>query len=70
MLVAVFVWVLRHFPASSLAIVELVGTLPALLCMPFAGAITEPSRSFRRLHLVRGRWSRGTWRKQLSAGAA
>jgi hypothetical protein len=32
--------------------------------------ISEPPRHFRRLHLVRGRWSRGTWRKQLSAGAA
>ncbi|HEX2746068.1 MAG TPA: MFS transporter, partial [Streptosporangiaceae bacterium] len=41
MLVAVFVYVLHHFPASSLAIVELVGTLPALLCMPFAGAIAD-----------------------------
>jgi transposase len=27
-----------------------------------AGSI-EPPRSFRRLHLVRGRWSCGTWRK-------
>jgi MFS family permease len=41
MLVAVFVWVLHHFSASSLAIVELVGTLPALLCMPFAGVISD-----------------------------
>jgi len=29
----------------------------------------EPSRSFRRLHLVRGRWSRGSW-TYLSAGVA
>src|SRR3984957_18127156 len=48
MLVAVFVYVLRHFPASSLAIVELVGTLPALLCMPFAGASAD-RRDVRRL---------------------
>src|ERR1700733_11693814 len=41
MLVAVFVYVLHHFSASSLAVVELAGTLPALLCMPFAGAITD-----------------------------
>lgn len=41
MLIAVFVYVLHHFSASSLAIVELVGTLPALLCMPFAGAIAD-----------------------------
>src|ERR1700735_4066153 len=41
MLVAGFVYVLQHFSASSLAIVELVGTLPALLCMPFAGAIAD-----------------------------
>ena len=25
----------------------------------------EPPRSFRRLHLVRGRWSRGTWGQEL-----
>src|SRR5450755_3007418 len=48
MLVAVFVYVLHHFSASSLAIVELAGTLPALLCMPFAGAITD-RRDVRRL---------------------
>src|SRR3984957_18654365 len=41
MLVAVFVYVLHHFSASSLAIVVLVGTLPALLCMPFAGAMAD-----------------------------
>ena len=41
MLVAVFVYVLRNFSASSLAIVELAGTLPALLCMPFAGAFAD-----------------------------
>ena len=50
MLVAVFVYVLHHFSASSLAIVELVGTLPALLCMPFAGAIAD-RRDVRRLAL-------------------
>jgi MFS family permease len=50
MLVAVFVYVLHHFSASSLAIVELVGTLPALLCMPFAGAITD-RHDVRRLAL-------------------
>ena len=50
MLVAVFVYVLQHFSASSLAIVELVGTLPALLCMPFAGAITD-RHDVRRLAL-------------------
>src|SRR5215467_7791373 len=33
-------------------------------------AFTEPPRSFRRLHLVRGRWSRGTSIEQLPAGAA
>jgi hypothetical protein len=31
--------------------------------------VFEPPRSFWRLHLVRGRWSRGTW-NELSAGAA
>src|SRR5271155_2785212 len=41
MLIAVFVYVLHHFSASSLAIVGLVGTLPAMLCMPFAGAIAD-----------------------------
>jgi MFS family permease len=50
MLVAVFVYVLHHFSASSLAIVELVGTLPALVCMPFAGAIAD-RRDVRRLAL-------------------
>ena len=30
---------------------------------------TEPPRGFRRLHLVRGRWGRGTW-DELSAGVA
>jgi MFS family permease len=50
MLVAVFVYVLHHSSASSLAIVELVGTLPALLCMPFAGAIAD-RRDVRRLAL-------------------
>ena len=50
MLVAVFVYVLHHFSASSLAIVELVGTLPALLCMPFAGAIAD-RHDVRRLAL-------------------
>jgi hypothetical protein len=30
----------------------------------------EPPRSFRRLHLVRGRWSRGTSSNELSAGVA
>ena len=29
----------------------------------------ESPRGFRRLHLVRGRWSRGTW-NELSAGVA
>jgi MFS family permease len=48
MLVAVFVYVLHHFSASALAIVELVGTLPALLCMPFAGAVAD-RRDVRRL---------------------
>jgi len=42
--------VLHHFSASSLAMVELVGTLPALLCMPFAGAIAV-RRDVRRLAL-------------------
>ena len=50
MLVAVFVYVLHHFSASSLAIVELVGTLPALMCMPFAGAMAD-RRDVRRLAL-------------------
>ncbi len=50
MLVAVFVYVLHHYSASSLAIVELVGTLPALLCMPFAGAMTD-RHDVRRLAL-------------------
>jgi MFS family permease len=50
MLVAVFVYVLHHFSASSLALVELVGTLPALLCMPFAGARAD-RRDVRRLAL-------------------
>jgi MFS family permease len=49
-LVAVFVYVLHHYPASSLAIVELVGTLPALLCMPFAGAMAD-RHDVRRLAL-------------------
>src|SRR6202042_3988138 len=39
-----------HFSASSLGIVELVGTLPALLCMPFAGAMAD-RRDVRRLAL-------------------
>jgi hypothetical protein len=30
----------------------------------------EPPRSFRRLHLVRGRWSRGKTIRELPAGAA
>jgi hypothetical protein len=34
------------------------------------GGLFEPSRSFRRLHLVRGRWSCGTPINELSAGAA
>ena len=50
MLVAVFVYVLHHYSASSLAIVELVGTLPALLCMPFAGAMAD-RHDVRRLAL-------------------
>jgi MFS family permease len=50
MLVAVFVYVLRHFSASSLAIVELIGTLPALMCMPFAGAFAD-RHDVRRLAL-------------------
>jgi hypothetical protein len=33
-------------------------------------AQSEPPRSFRRLHLVRGRWSRGTSSNELSAGTA
>src|ERR1700722_7576368 len=41
MLVAVFVYVLHHFSASLLSIGELVGTLPALLCMPFACTIAD-----------------------------
>ena len=50
MLVAVFVFVLHHYSASSLAVVELVGTLPALVCMPFAGAMAD-RRDVRRLAL-------------------
>jgi predicted MFS family arabinose efflux permease len=50
MLVAVFVYVLRHFPASSLALLELAGTAPALLFMPFAGAIAD-RHDVRRLAL-------------------
>lgn len=50
MLVAVFVYVLHHFSASSLALVELVGTVPALLCMPFAGAMAD-RHDVRRLAL-------------------
>jgi hypothetical protein len=33
-------------------------------------AIFEPPRGFRRLHFLRGRWSRGTSIEQLPAGAA
>lgn len=41
MLVTIFVYVLHNFSASTLALVELAGTLPALLWMPFAGAFAD-----------------------------
>ena len=50
MQVGVFVYVLRHAGASTLALVELAGTLPALLWMPFAGAFAD-RRDPRRLAL-------------------
>jgi len=61
MLVAVFVYVLHHFSASSLAIAELVGTLPALLCMPFAGAIAD-RRDVRKLAMGSMTARRPGWR--------
>ncbi|MEU0412925.1 MFS transporter [Streptomyces griseorubiginosus] len=41
MQVALFVYVLRHASPSALAAVQLAGTLPALLWMPFAGAFAD-----------------------------
>ncbi|MEU3829936.1 MFS transporter [Streptomyces sp. SID486] len=43
MQVALFVYVLRHASPSALAAVQLTGTLPALLWMPFAGAFADRS---------------------------
>jgi hypothetical protein len=41
MQLGIFVHVLQHSSASALAVVELAGAVPALLCMPFAGTAAD-----------------------------
>lgn len=41
MQVGLFVYVLRGAPISTLAVVELIGTVPTLLAMPFAGVLAD-----------------------------
>jgi TIR domain len=42
---------------------SLVGRQAVTLSPASLDTRSEPPRGFRRLHLVRGRWSRGTWDK-------
>jgi MFS family permease len=39
--VSLFVAVLQHSSATALSVVELAGTVPALLCLPFAGTVSD-----------------------------
>ena len=58
----------RNFWIATIIEITRAGPPPAHVGI--GGSQLEPPRSFRRLHLVRGRWSRGRTIRELPAGAA